>query len=373
MPMLHQAAPAEVMADTAEMTPEAPLEAAQAEGLHYVGHYGPGIRRRRRGKHFTYLDPQGQVIEDDDALARIRKLGIPPAWTDVWINPDAQGHIQATGVDARGRKQYKYHARWNAHRQETKFARMRAFGMALPKLRAQLDHDLALSGLPHDKVVAIAVNLLEETFIRVGNEEYRRQNKSVGLTTMRDRNVEVEGGTLKLHFRGKSGIYHEMELHDRRLARLVKRCQDLPGHELFQYQDADGQRHPIGSHDVNEYIHKAMGERFTAKDFRTWAGTVLAIATLRALQEGDAPADPKKAVSRVVAEVSQHLGNTPTVCRKYYIHPTILDSAAKGQMDTFWKLLETAEREVSEGLSQEEIDTLLILQQCEASSPTAAA
>ena len=256
--------------------PQDPIEAAESAGLRYVSDVMPGIRRKRAGKGFSYVAPDGKTIRDPRSLRRIRALAIPPAYTDVWICSDPSGHIQATGRDARGRKQYRYHPRWREVRDETKFGRMLAFSEVLPAVRAKVDSDLARPGLPREKVLAAVVRLLECTGIRVGNDEYAKANRSFGLTTLRDQHVEVSGSTLRFQFRGKSGKSHDVELSDRRLARIVQRCQALPGEDLFQYVDDEGNRQTIGSGDVNDYLRQASGQDFTAKDFRTWAGTILA-------------------------------------------------------------------------------------------------
>jgi DNA topoisomerase-1 len=272
-----------------------------------------------------YVDPDGRPIRDLEVLRRIKRLAVPPAWTDVWICPDPNGHLQAVGRDARGRRQYRYHERWRAIRDEVKYGRMLAFGQALPGIRRTVARHLALPGLPRDKVLATVVRLLEATRARVGNEEYRRANGSFGLTTLRSRQVKVGGQQLRMEFRGKGGKLHRLEVSDPRLARVVRRCQDLPGHELFQYLDDAGQRHAISSTDVNEYLRAITGQDFTAKDFRTWTGTVLAA---RALCAADAPS--KRAITMAVADVAEHLGNTPAICRKSYVHPAVIDAFLEG-------------------------------------------
>lgn len=304
--------------------------AARAVGLRYSSDDRPGIRRQRKGKGFTYLGVEGKSVKDKRTLTRIKALGIPPAYTDVWIATDPRGHLQATGRDAKGRKQYRYHPRWQATRDETKFERMIDFGQTLPTIRERTAADLRRKGLPREKVLAAVVQLLEKTLIRVGNEEYARENRSYGLTTLRDRHVKVGEKQLRFRFRGKSGIEHEVALSDRRLARIVKRCRELPGQDLFQYLDADGSRHTVESDDVNEYLREISGQEFTAKDFRTWDGTVLCSL---ALQEFDAclsEAQAKKNVVTAVKRVAERLGNTPAVCRKSYIHPAILDAYLDG-------------------------------------------
>ncbi len=315
-----------------------PLWSAKSAGLRYVTGYGPGILRARKGKAFRYLNADGSSVTDPVELRRIRVLAIPPAWTAVWICPLANGHIQATGRDARGRKQYRYHARWREVRDDAKFGRMVAFAAALPKIRARAERDLSRSGLPREKVLGAVVRLLEKTLIRVGNEEYARQNDSFGLTTLRNKHVDVDGSTLRFQFRGKSGVEHVVEAHDRRLARIVERCQELPGYELFQYVDGDGKRQSIESADVNAYLREVAGEAFTAKDFRTWHGTVLTACALR----DSARAPPtKKTVTAAVKAVAARLGNTPTVCRRCYVHPSVIACYMGGAMP---KVIARAER-----------------------------
>jgi len=312
--------------------PTAGIETAQAAGLRYVSDTRPGIRRRRSGKGFTYVDPNGRVIRDPKALERIRSLAIPPAYTDVWICPVADGHIQATGRDARGRKQYRYHPRWREVRDETKFGRMLAFAAVLPKIRSGVERDLELPGLPREKVLATVVRLLESTCIRVGNDEYARTNNSYGLTTLRDEHVEVSGAKLRFSFRGKSGKTHSCGITDRRLARIVARCQALPGEDLFQYIDDDGNQQTIGSGDVNDYLREITGEDFTAKDFRTWAGTILAVRALGELGPAEGEKAAKSNVLQAIDRVAERLNNTRAVCRKYYVHPAVLDSYVAGTM-----------------------------------------
>jgi len=302
-----------------------PEESAREAGLRYVSDDRPGIRRRRAGSGFRYLRPDGSAVKDEPTLRRIKALVIPPAWTDVWIATDPRGHLQATGRDAKGRKQYRYHPRWRAVRDETKFERMLAFGAALPTIRAYVEKDLARHGLPREKVLATVVRLLEATLIRVGNEEYARENRSYGLTTLRNRHLAIHGTELRFEFRGKSGKQHQISLRDRRLAGVLKRLQDLPGQELFQYLDEDGTRRTIDSEDVNGYLREITGEEFSAKDFRTWAGTVLCAVALRELEACPSEAEAKRNVAQVVKQVSQQLGNTPAVCRSCYIHPAVIE------------------------------------------------
>ena len=299
-------------------------------GLRYVNDGAPGIRRRRAGAGFHYIGVGGRRITDAETLARIKRLAIPPAWREVWICPIANGHLQASGRDARGRKQYRYHERWRAVRDETKYTRLIPFAAVLPRIRARVAADLARPGLPREKVLAAVVRLLETTFIRVGNEQYARANGSFGLTTMRSRHVDVDGATLSFEFRGKSGRMHRVDVDDGRIARIVRRCQELPGQELFQYVDDAGQRRVIDSGDVNDYLREITGDDFTAKDFRTWAGTVLATMALLTVGAFSSSREAKRHVVRAVARVADDLGNTPAVCRKGYIHPAVIDTFLEG-------------------------------------------
>ncbi|HKV09178.1 MAG TPA: DNA topoisomerase IB [Thermoanaerobaculia bacterium] len=310
-----------------------PVESAKAAGLRYVTDDVPGIRRRRCGpKGFCYVDPQGKAVKDPKELERIKKLAIPPAWTDVWICLRANGHLQATGRDARGRKQYRYHPNWREVRDETKFGKMVAFGEALPRIRERVESDLSLRGLPREKVLATVVKLLETTLIRVGNKEYARQNNSFGLTTLKDGHVDIEGSKLRFEFRGKSGKDHQVEIQDRRLARIVKQCRDIPGQKLFQYLDDGGGRQSVSSEDVNSYLKETTGEDFTAKDFRTWGGTVLALSALLEIGCLDDEKAASKAVVDVVKRVSTDLGNRPAICRKFYVHPAVIDAFLDGSL-----------------------------------------
>jgi DNA topoisomerase-1 len=318
-------------------TPDPPgatslVETARVAGLQYVADTAPGITRKRVGRGFTYVGPDGAPVRHPDDLRRIKTLAIPPAWTGVWICPSPRGHVQATGRDARGRKQYRYNPRWTAVRDETKYERMLAFGEALPAIRARVESDLALPGLPREKVLAAVVRLLETTLIRVGNEEYARNNHSFGLTTLRDQHATIYGASVRFRFRGKAGKPHVVEVGDRRLARVVKRCQDLPGQELFQYIDDAGQHHAIGSTDVNEYLRLVSGHEFTAKDFRTWSGTVLAAWALREFEAFDSQAQARRNLVRAVEAVAERLGNTPAICRKCYVHPEVFNAYLDGSL-----------------------------------------
>jgi DNA topoisomerase-1 len=323
-----------------------PALSAKEAGLRYVFDAQPGIRRKKSGKGFRYIDAEGKPVRSRETLQRIRSLVIPPAWTDVWICANPRGHLQATGRDARGRKQSRYHPRWRAVRDETKYERMLLFGTALRGIRARLEEDLVLPGLPRNKVLATIVRLMERTLIRVGNEEYARENKSYGLTTMRAKHVQVNGSTVMFRFRGKSGKPHTVGVEDRRLARIVRQCQDLPGHELFEYLDESGETHTVDSADVNDYLRAVSGEDFTAKDFRTWAGTVLASMELRAFEESASETEAKKNVVEAIKAVAQRLGNTPAVCRKCYVHPAVLECYLAG------KLERRAQRKVEENTGE---------------------
>jgi DNA topoisomerase I len=321
-----------VPSQPADLPPTDPADAAEFAGLRYVSDTGPGIRRRRRGRGFSYIGPDGDPISDPDRLHWLRSIAIPPAWTDVWISPHPNGHILATGRDARGRKQYRYHLRWREVRDATKYSHVVGFGRLLPVIRKHVDADLAKPGLPREKVVAAAVRLLELTLLRVGNEEYARLNRSFGLTTLRNRHVSVEGTRITLRFRGKSGKVHQVGIRDRRLAALVRRVEDLPGQELFEYLDDAGEVQAIGSGDVNAYLREATGENVTAKDFRTWAGTVLAFEALRALPPASSAADVKSNVVAAIRTVAERLGNTPAVSRSSYIHPGVVDAYLDGTL-----------------------------------------
>ena len=305
----------------------------KAAHLRYVTDTQPGLRREGSPEHgFHYTAADGSPLTDEATLARIQSLGIPPAYTDVWISPYANGYLQATGRDAKGRKQSRYHPHWREVRDENKYERMLAFGEALPKIRARVAHDLARQGLPREKVLATVVRLLETTLIRVGNEQYAQENHHYGLTTLRNKHVAVSGQSLHFHFVGKSGKEHKIDLKDKRLAAIVSRLRDLPGHEVFQYVGDDGARHPIDSADVNAYLHEIAGEEFTAKDFRTWAGTVLASLALLDMEAFGTETQAKHNITQAIKAVSQRLGNTPAICRKCYVHPAVLESYLDGTL-----------------------------------------
>jgi DNA topoisomerase-1 len=341
-----------------------PTAAAKSAGLRYVTDSMRGIVRERQGEQFRYADADGNTVDDPDTLARIKSLVIPPAWTDVWICPLPNGHLQATGRDAKKRKQYRYHPRWRNVRDEVKYERMLNFGKALPSIRATVDAALKLPGLPREKVLATIVHLLEVTMMRIGNEEYARTNKSFGLTTLRARHVKVDGKAVEFHFRGKSGVFHTIKVEDRRLARIIARTRELPGQELFQYVDHDGERHTIGSADVNDYLRAITGEDYTAKDFRTWSGTVLAALALHEFEKFDSEAQAKKNIVRAIESVAEKLGNTPSICRKCYVHPAVLDAYLDGTIVE--ALRERAHQQLVDGvhdLSSDEAAVLGLLQQ----------
>jgi DNA topoisomerase-1 len=338
-----------------------PEESAKAASLRYVRDDRPGIRRRKAGTGWSYAGLDGQPIRDKETLSRIRALAIPPAWTDVWICPLEHGHLQATGRDARGRKQYRYHKRWHEVRDETKYGRMILFGSTLPRIRAQLDKDLSRPGLPRDKLLATIVYLLEATLIRVGNDEYARTNRSFGLTTLQNRHVDIKGAHIHFNFRGKGGKEHAIKVNDRRLARLVKRCRDLPGQDLFQYEDDAGEPQPISSADVNEYLQHISDQEFTAKDFRTWAGTLLAVTELGSSGCSESITEAKSVIARAVEKVAKQLGNTPAICRKCYIHPAVLLAYQDSESFELWEK-ELAKAEEEEGLGKEESALLKFLE-----------
>jgi len=329
-------------------TAENPREAAKEAGLRYSSDDRPGIRRRRRGRGFQYLDAHGRTITDRKERARIDALAVPPAWTDVWICPSPNGHLQATGRDARGRKQYRYHPRWRELRDEAKYDRMLAFAAALPRIRRRVDRDIARKALSKPRVVATIVRLLDETGIRVGNDEYARENGSFGLTTMRKRHAEVEGSSVAFRFRGKSGKTTDVDVTDPRVARVLRRCEGLPGQHLFQYVDEDGEPVDVDSDDVNAYLREVAGGDFTAKDFRTWTGTVLAAWALEELGEAGSQTQATRQVVRAVESVAKELGNTPAVCRSAYIHPQVIETHLEGNLAQL--LGREADRRVAQGM-----------------------
>ena len=343
-----------------------PVESAVEAGLRYVTDQKPGIRRLSSGKGLRFVRPDGSAVRDEPTLRRIASLVIPPAWTDVWISTNPRGHLQATGRDAKGRKQYRYHPRWRGVRDETKYERMLAFGATLPTIRARLHEDLARPGLRREKVLATVVRMLEATLIRVGNEEYARENHSYGLTTLRDRHVDVHGSELRFEFRGKSGKQHKVSVRDRRLANVIRRLQELPGQEVFQYVDEDGARHTVDSDAVNAYLREVSGLELSAKDFRTWAGTVLCAVALRRLEACSSETEAKRNVAQVVKEVAQELGNTPAVCRSCYIHPTVIEAYFESHereplVQALGRRLEDAAEDGDRGLDDDEAAVMRLL------------
>ena len=336
--------------------------AAKAAGLRYVTDSMPGIRRRRHGRGFSYVDPDGRVIRERALIRRFRSLVIPPAWSDVWICPIPEGHLQVTARDARGRKQYRYHPGFRAHRDETKFERMVELSDVLWKIREQVEHDITLPGLPRKKVMATVVLLLERTLIRVGSHELAKANNSFGLTTLRRRHVSIEGSTLRFEFRGKSGVAHAVAVTDRRLTRVVQQCQELPGRELFQYVDGRGRRQIVYAEDVNGYLREITGREVTAKDFRTWAGTMLAAEALRTMGPARTKREAERNVLRAVDQTAERLGNTRAVCRKYYIHPVLISAYLDGSVlppppERVW----TERRHHGPALRQHEVEVLEFL------------
>ncbi len=326
---------------------EACRDAATAAGLVYVSDETPGITRKKSGTGWRYLGPDGKTIKDYWDKKRIDKIAVPPAYTDVWICPKETGHIQATGRDARGRKQYRYHAKWTEARDLSKYEKMVEFAKLLPGLRKRVAADMRKQGLPRDKVLATLVALLEKTLIRIGNEDYAKENKSFGLTTLRNRHLDIEGSTLRFDFKGKSGKTWNLNLRDNRVAKVVRSIQELPGQHLFQYLDEEGQRHEVDSADVNDYLREITGKDVTAKDFRTWAGTVLASMALSEFETVDSQARLKKNVKAAIESVAKRLGNTPTICRKCYVHPQVVTSYLDGS------LLEEIKQEVEAELCED--------------------
>lgn len=344
----------------------APDQIAEAAGLRYVCDRQPGIRRKRWGRGFRYFAPTGDRIQDAETLDNLKALPIPPSWEDVWICPDPRGHLVATGRDAKGRKQYRYHPKWRDVRQQNKFDRLVAFGQALPSIRAVVERRLRSPRLSQDKLLAIIVYLLESTLIRVGNEAYRQENDSFGLTTLRDRHVELSGSTVQFHFVGKSGVEHEVTLSDRRLARAIKRCQELPGQELFQYVDEAGMVRSLDSADVNDFLQRITDTDFTSKDFRTWAGTVHTATTLIKLGPADSPEQAQTHIREAIAAAAQRLGNRVATCRNYYVHPAVLHAYEEGWLHQVWPPPNKADQpSESAPLSADERSLLAVLQSVE--------
>ncbi|MEJ5989862.1 DNA topoisomerase IB [Ramlibacter sp. PS3R-8] len=344
--------------------PADPREAAESAGLVYVSDDERGIRRERKGDGFAYFKANGAAVEDEATLERIRKLAIPPAYEEVWICAKANGHLQATGRDARGRKQYRYHPQFREVRESTKYEHMMAFARALPAIRARLAEHMALRGLPREKVLATVVHLLETTLIRVGNDDYARENKSYGLTTLRNPHVKVDGAELRFQFKGKSGKTWRLQVKDRRIAKIVRACQELPGQRLFQYLDEQGEPREVTSADVNAYLKEITGADITAKDFRTWAGTVMAALALREFEAFDTKAAQKKNLKAAIERVSSRLGNTPTICRKCYVHPEVLNAYVEGNL--LLEIKERVEGELREDLARLKPEEAAVLAMLEA-------
>lgn len=329
--------------------------AARAARLAYARLDAPGFSRKKRGSGFSYHDERGRPIRDAGVLERIRKLAIPPAWTGVWICPSPLGHVQATGRDAKGRKQYRYHERFRALRDGAKYHHILSFGRKLPELRRSLARDSSRPGLEQRKVLSAVIELMQRTCMRVGNDEYAEQNGSYGLTTLRNRHAKIRGSELEFHFKGKSGKIHHVRLDDARLARIVRRCRDVPGQRLFQYAGDDGKFHAITSGDVNDYLRRVTGEPFSAKDFRTWAGTLLAVHALAACEPGTSLAAKRRSIKRALEDVSTELGNTIAICRKSYVHPAVIDQYTSGELvATFRRAMQSARRRPVRGLRQPE-------------------
>jgi len=348
--LLHCARDIEVIVD--------PKDAAQAAGLRYVSDHHPGLRRKKAGRGFSYLRPEGPALGDRQLLRRIKSLAIPPAWTDVWICPSADGHIQATGRDARGRKQYRYHPRFRELRESTKYEHLLTFAEQLPAIRTKVREHMALRGLPREKVLATVVHLLETTLIRVGNDDYAKENKSYGLTTLKNRHVEVNGSEVRFRFTGKGGKQWSLRIRDRRIAKIIRACQELPGQELLQYVDEEGRLQDVTSGDVNEYLREITGADITAKDFRTWAGTVMAATELTELASFAGAAEAKRNVRVAIARVAARLGNTVTICRKCYVHPEVLAAYLDRSLGL---AIESERREEDGGLEAEEVAVLALL------------
>ena len=339
-----------------------PKDAAESVGLRYVSDARPGIRRKKAGKGFAYTRTDGSKLSKSDVRKRIKALAIPPAWTDVWICPLAEGHMQATGRDAKGRKQYRYHARFREVRESTKYEHVVAFADALPSIREKVREHMALRGLPREKVLATVVHLLETTLIRVGNDDYAKQNDSYGLTTLKNRHVTVDRNEVRFRFTGKSGKQWSLRVRDRRIAKIIKACQELPGQELIQYIDEEGKCRDVTSSDVNDYLGEITGQDITAKDFRTWAGTVLAAMALHELESFDSAAQAKRNLRAAIEKVSARLGNTPTICRKCYVHPEVMNSYMDGNLVLELKTKAESElRSGMESLRPEEAAVLALL------------
>ena len=339
-----------------------PKVSARAVGLRYVSDSSPGYTRKRSGKGWSFYDAESKLVKDKELINRFTHLVIPPAYTHVWISPHENGHLQFTGIDAAGRKQYRYHPGWNQIRNQSKYHRLQAFASYLPAIREQVDKDLARHNLGHEKVVALVVRLMELTSIRVGNESYQKLYGSFGLTTLQNRHIKIEGATIRFEFKGKKGVQHKISLQSRRLARLIKQCRDIPGKELFQYYDEEGQRHSIDSGDINNYLKEITGEDFTAKDFRTWAGSVSALYAFKAAGEFENVTECRKKIISVIDEVAITLGNTRSVCKKYYVHPSVIKSYEDGTLFKYIGGLDEAKDEKATELNHAEKALLNLLE-----------
>jgi len=352
--------------ESLDLTPRPPEEIAREAGLRYVTDSEPGIRRVRRGTGFSYHTPSDRLVTSKEERGRIEELAVPPAWTEVWICPDPEGHIQATGRDAEGRKQYRYHPAWTELRARRKFHRMAVFGRTLPRIRRRVQRDLRREGMPREKVMAVLVRLLDLTGIRIGNPDSSRNNGSYGLTTLRRKHVDFTDGGARVSFRGKGGKDHEVGLDDERLAGILQACYEIPGHELFQYRDDEGERHPVVASDVNAYIRAAGGEDFTARDFRTWSGTIQLLEALSRLPAAEDDGTRRKHLKEAFDLVADALGNTPAICREFYVHPVLVDTHMEGCLAEF---LESVETEKVRGLRKAERRFLALLEQAEGSGP----
>ncbi len=338
-----------------------PLVTAKAAGLSYTSDSTPGYTRKKTGEGFSFYDTEGKLVKDKKLLQRFKHLVIPPAYTNVWISPKENGHLQFTGLDVAGRKQYRYHPQWNKIRNQSKYHRLQSFAAALPAVRVQVDKDLSRPNLDHDKVIALVIRLMELTSIRVGNESYKKLYGSFGLTTLMNRHVKIDGTHINFSFKGKKGVFHNISLQSRKLARLVKQCRDLPGKELFQYDNAEGHRCPVGSGDVNAYLHAITGQDFTAKDFRTWAGSVSALYAFKQAGEFETITECRRKIAGVLDEVALNLGNTRTVCKKYYVHPTVIKTYEEGRIFHYIGNLEVSDNVKSAELNTAEKALLEIL------------
>jgi DNA topoisomerase-1 len=339
-----------------------PKVSAKAVGLRYVSDSSPGYTRKRSGKGWSFYDVDGKLVKDKELITRFTRLVIPPAYTNVWISPYENGHLQFTGIDIAGRKQYRYHTGWNQIRNQAKYHRLQAFASYLPLIREQVDNDLSRHNLDHEKVVALAVRLMELTSIRVGNESYQKLYGSFGLTTLQNRHIKIEGSSIRFEFKGKKGIQHKISLQSRKLARLIKQCRDIPGKELFQYYDEAGQRHSIDSGDINNYLKDVTGEDFTAKDFRTWAGSVSALYAFKAAGEFENITECRKKIVSVIDEVAVSLGNTRSVCKKYYVHPSVIKSYEEGTLFKYISELDEEKDVKATELNQAEKALLTLLE-----------